>query len=99
MATTLVMSHWSNLIENLQASPLEFYGLVECAIRNRNIPEASTSRVDWQEGGLLSAKREYLRVSRGKNIFDVCGAPFGNGFFVSWWLGEPRPSPVGPSLA
>jgi hypothetical protein len=35
---------------------------------------------------LLSAKREYLRIIRGKYSFDVCAAPFGTGFFFSWWL-------------
>src|SRR5207302_6476924 len=42
---------------------------------------------------------EYLRVLREKNVFDICGAPFGNGFFVSWWCGKMRPSALGPSLA
>lgn len=98
MATVLVMSHWSTLIENLQASPLEFYTSLERAIKPRNIPDTTTSRVDWHEGGLTSAKREYLRINRGKHVFDICGAPFGNGFFISWWLGEARPSPIGPTL-
>jgi uncharacterized YccA/Bax inhibitor family protein len=44
--------------------------------------------VDWKEGGLLSARREYLRVKRGKLSFDVCAAPFGTGFFFSSWLIE-----------
>jgi len=36
----------------------------------------------------LSAKREYFRVQRKENIFDLCGAPFGKGYFFSWWLGS-----------
>lgn len=39
---------------------------------------------------MLSAKREYLRVEREQLQFDICGAPFGTGFFTSWWLAEPR---------
>lgn len=65
---------------------MEFYASLEEAIKKRQIPGASTSRVDWHEGGAFSAKREYLRVSRENNSFDICGAPFGTGFFVSWWL-------------
>jgi hypothetical protein len=42
--------------------------------------------------GLLSAKREYLHVRRGKLAFDICGAPFGTGFFLSCWLAEMAPS-------
>jgi hypothetical protein len=92
------ISHWNQLIENLKTSPKDFYVSVERAVRNRKPPEIAISRVDWKESGVLSAEREYLRVSRGKYIFDICGAPFGEGFFVSWWLGEPRPSPVGPTV-
>lgn len=85
-----VMSHWSSLIENFQASPLEFYSLVERAIQQRQVPDTKTSRVDYREGGILSARRQYLRVARGKHIYDICGAPFGTGFFVSSWLTETR---------
>jgi len=93
------ISHWNHLIENLKASPKDFYVSVERAVRDRKAPEIAISRVDWKESGLFSAEREYLRVSRGKYIFDICGAPFGEGFFVSWWLGEARPSPLGPTAA
>lgn len=96
MATTAsetgVISHWYKLFENFQASPMEFYAAVEAALRPRQIPDASTSRVDWKEGGLFSAQREYLRVTRGRLVFDICGAPFGTGFFFSWWLAKLPPS-------
>lgn len=85
---TRFISHWYGLIENLQTSPREFYASVEAAIQRRQVPNALMSRIDWPEAGLFSAKREYLRVRRNEYIFDICGAPFGNGFFVSWWLGE-----------
>jgi hypothetical protein len=29
-------------------------------------------------------------VARQDHVFDICAAPYGDGFFVSWWLG-PRP--------
>ncbi len=90
-----VKSHWSKLVEGLQASPQEFYASVEEAVRSRQIPGAEISRVDWHEGGILTAKREYLRVMRGRAMFDICGAPFGNGFFFSWWHAVPI-SPYGP---
>jgi len=89
-----VISHWYKLLESLQYSALEFYSAVEKAVADRQIPSTSTSRVDRHEGGVLSARREYLRIERGQYIFDVCGAPFGKGFFVSWWLSERR-SPFG----
>ncbi len=94
----IVFSHWYHLIEGLQDSPQRFYTSLEEAIQRRQIPNISLSRVDYHEGGIFSAQREYLRVSRKEYLFDICVAPFGNGFFVSWWLGEPRPSPVLPTL-
>jgi len=87
-APDFIISHWYHLIEGLQGSPKEFYASVEQAITARNLPDMTTVRVDWREGGPLSAKREYLRVIRKEHVFDICAAPFGNGFFVSWWLGE-----------
>ena len=87
---TAVISHWYNLFGGLEASPLEFYASLEEAVKRREIPNAETSRVDWHESGVFSAKREYLRVSRGRLIFDICGAPYGTGFFVSWWLVRPE---------
>ncbi len=84
----IVISHWYQLIEGLQASSKEFYSSVEAAFGKRKVPNAATSRIDWPEAGLLSPKREYLRVKRNEYVFDICGAPFGAGFFFSWWLGE-----------
>jgi len=86
---SVVLSHWYHLIEGLQDSPLQFYGSVDEAIRRRQLPDVKLARVDYREGGLFSAKREYFRVRRKEYIFDICAAPFGgNAFFVSWWLGE-----------
>lgn len=87
-APSEVLSHWFNLIEGLQASPMEFYASVEAAVQKRQIADVRLSRVDWKEAGLFSAKREYLRVRWKEYLFDICGAPYGGGFFVSWWLGE-----------
>jgi len=84
-----VISHWSQLFENFQASSLEFYDSVEKAIEGRAVPEIHWTRVEHKESGLASAQRQYLRMHRGKHAFDICAAPFGNGFFVSWWLTEP----------
>ena len=83
-----VISHWCTLIEGLQASPLEFYNSVEAALQRREVPETKNDRVDYNESGILTSKREYLHVTREKLTFDICGAPFGTGFFVSWWLSE-----------
>lgn len=82
----LVVSHWHKLFTAYHTSSQDFYGLVEEAIRRREVPNARLSRVAWREGGVISAEREYLRVSRERLNFDICAAPFGTGFFFSWWL-------------
>lgn len=88
-----VLSHWCKLFENLQIAPLQFYTTIEEAVKRREIPNIAISRVDWSESGIFSAKREYLRISRGRHVFDICGAPFGTGFFVSSWLARPQTTP------
>src|SRR5207302_540267 len=58
--------------------------------KRREIPETKNSRTDYRESGLLSAHREYLHITRQRLVIDVCGATFGTGFFVSWWLAEAK---------
>lgn len=79
-------------MEGMQASPRDFYQAIADAIERREIPSCRLSRVNWHEGGVLSAKRLYLRVERGEDLIDICGAPFGNAFFASTWLCLPPPS-------
>src|SRR5712691_9811915 len=84
-----VISQWCQLIENFQASSQEFYVSFERAVETRAVPQLHRVRVEHKEGGLASANREYLRMHRGKHAFDICAAPFGTGFFVSWWFTQP----------
>lgn len=83
-----VLSSWHHLVEDFSTSSQEFYSLLEKAIARRQIPNLEISRVEWKEGGLLSANREYLRLSRERLICYICAAPFGTGFFFSSRLGE-----------
>lgn len=81
-----IFAHWSKLIENFQVTPSQFYDLLVKAIKQRNIPDTTIESVLWSEGGVFTAKREYLRVRRNEYTYDICGAPFGTGFFISSWL-------------
>lgn len=85
-----VISHWHQLVVNFTTSTKDFYSSLELALQPRQIPGIAVSRFEYKEGGLLSARREYLRVQREKLVFDVCAAPFGTGYFFSWWLAEAR---------
>jgi len=86
MAEPEVIAPWGEPIVGLEHSPLDFYATLETDIKLLEIPKAELSRVSFKEAGLLSADRQYLRVKRYEHTFDICGAPFGRGFFVSWWL-------------
>lgn len=89
-STTEVLSHWSTLIENFNASPQQFYTQITTALEKRQMPNAKIDRITFRESHLLSANREYLRIScKNDFYFAICGAPFGTGFFVSWWLLQP----------
>lgn len=81
-----VVGHWHTLIEGFATSSLDFYKLVKAGIARRQIPDLSIYSVEWKESGLGSGKRIYLRVSREGLNFDICAAPFGTGYFFSWWL-------------
>lgn len=85
-------SNWAHLYEGLQASTINFYAMVEGSVKSRSISDVIIERVEYSEGGALSDKRQYLRVRRRRDVFDICGAPFGNGFFFSWWKAELKPS-------
>src|SRR5262249_23743656 len=81
-----VVGNWHGYIENFSTSALDFYELVKAGIARREIPDLKITSVEWKEGGLGSGKRVYLRVSREGLNFDLSAAPFGTGYFFSWWL-------------
>jgi hypothetical protein len=86
MSKPQVEGHWHSLIEGFATSSLDFYELVKAGVAKREIPDLKISEVEWKQGGLGSGKRTYLRVSREGLNFDICAAPFGTGYFFSWWL-------------
>jgi len=86
-----VLSHWYELFENFSTSTQDFYAGVEEAIRRRKIPDITISRVLFNEGGIWTAKREYLRIKRGRIVVDICSAPYGTSHFFSWWVAKVPP--------
>lgn len=84
--TAEIVSHWHHSVDGLSTSTLDFYGAVERALTEKEVPELRTARAVTNERGVLSAKREYLSVHYGRLTFEICAAPFGKDFFFSWWL-------------
>lgn len=85
---TQILSNSSYHIPFFNASSEDFYTLVEQIIRSHDIPNAFKERVKHKEAGFFSSNREYLRIRYGDLNFDICAAPFGKDFYVSWWLFE-----------
>ena len=86
--TPEVLHYWHERVENFHTSPQDFYAAIEKTLKERKVPGLDVSRVEFAEGGLLSAKREYLRLTRERLIFDICAAPFGTSFFFSCRFAE-----------
>jgi hypothetical protein len=83
-----VLNHWYSLVPNFDTPTQEFYEDIEEELKMRKVPGLEISRVQFAEGGLLSGKREYLRMSRERLVFDICAAPFGTSYFFSCRFAE-----------
>lgn len=92
-----VHSNWMTMFEGLKFSSKQFYDLVEKHMQLRGIPKLKMHRITLKEGGIFSDSREYLRIEFQDLAYDICAAPFGNDFFVSYWFGNT--SSVGKELA
>ena len=77
------IEHWFVPIDNFQFVTADFYQRIEKELTARKVPGLEISRIEWSEGGLLSDRREYLRLRRERLVFDICAAPFGTSFFFS----------------
>lgn len=81
-----IVSHWSVLIDNFQASGQYFYETIAENVYQRRVPGVTFTRIEFKERGAFSDRREYLRIQHDDLIFDVGASPYGTGFFFSWWL-------------
>lgn len=86
-----VVSHWATLIDDFDTSGQDFFSDIEARVQTREVPQVTISRIEFHEHGMLSDKRMYLRLQRDDLIFDVGAAPYGTGFFFSWWLARKTP--------
>ncbi len=83
---TEAIGNWSHLFPDMQHDPNSFYDLVDKILHEKQVPEFYSRKITISEGSLLSHNRLYLEVSRGDYIFHICAAPWGTGFFFSWWV-------------
>jgi len=79
-------SNWNTLIDNFNFSTEEFYQRFKKELLSQGVSGINTSDVSLHEGNIFSSKRRYIRIKWKEYQYDICAAPFGNGFFISWWL-------------
>ncbi|WP_417198088.1 hypothetical protein [Bizionia sp.] len=79
-------SRWNTLIDNFEYSPKEFYALLKAELESHGVTRINIQETAHKEGGMMSNSRLYLRAKWKDYQYDICGAKFGHGFFVSWWL-------------
>jgi hypothetical protein len=78
-----IFHHWVNPVPGIHFSAQDFYAKVENDVRARQWPGVEFVRVLHTEAGLFSHKREYLRVLRQRQVFDLCAATFGKDYFFT----------------
>lgn len=75
-------------IPDLQFSAQEFYDAIEAKLNERKIPGEILKVQFYERVGVLENTRVYLRIRKLPYTFDICAAPYGTGFFVSYWYAE-----------
>lgn len=84
-----VHSHWNQPFKDVQFSTQDIYSKIEQSLWKSGIDNLNITRIELHEGAhFVTPKRYYLRVMWRNLVFDICAAPFGKGFFISWWLFE-----------
>ena len=79
-----VYNHWYAPVDNFEYVTADFYTRIEEELTARKVPGLEITRVELGEGGMLSGKRQYLRLKRERLVFDICAAPFGTSYFFSF---------------
>lgn len=79
-------SNWNTLIDDFDYSSKEFYARLKTELESHGISNIKIRQVNVNEGGVMSHARIYLRATWKGYQYDICGAKFGDGFFISWWL-------------
>lgn len=79
-----IMSHWGLLLD-MQFSTKEFFERLRKRLEDSGVKNISYTNLYLSESVLGLSKRTYLTINYQDYLFFVCGAPFGNYFFTSYW--------------
>lgn len=83
---------WTHVIDNISNSSQDFYKRFENKLHDAEIKGIVYDWKDFYEGPhFISGKRRYRKIEWKDKLFYICVAPFGSGFFISWWHFEKTP--------
>lgn len=88
-----LLSYWCEFFSNLSYSPRQFYEQLARELEARKVAELEMEPVAIKQGGPFSSRRLYLQLRRERLVFEICGLPFADGFFVSERLYDRRRDP------
>lgn len=78
-----LLDHQVYQYENTQHKAEEVFAALERAFAGRGIPDIKTHRHEMKEGGMMSQKRSYLRITATPYCYDIGAGLYGPDFFVS----------------
>lgn len=85
-----LIRYWPRLLDNVQYSTQRFYTVFLEKLHKRQVPDLEVEPILLRQSGLFSPSRLYLQLRRERFVFEICAAPFGNGFFCSERLYDRR---------
>ncbi len=78
-------NHWNYLIQGLSYSTQDYYSKLETLLKEQGIENIQLKTKNINIGGVGSQKRLYLNIQWKEFTYEVCSAPFGNSYFISYW--------------
>lgn len=84
------IADWSDLIDDFDFSPLEFYQRIVAELEKRQVPDLLIGTTLLRESTPFSPKRLYLQLRRERFVFEIGAAQFGSSWAVSWRLFDRR---------
>ncbi|MHB8522095.1 MAG: hypothetical protein ACYDH9_15225 [Limisphaerales bacterium] len=90
----IMLGYWCKWFRNLSFSGKDFYAMVRKNIHACDLPGLEEGHISLRQSGPFSPARLYLQLRRERLVFEICGAIFGNGFFVSSRLFDRRKEPT-----
>jgi hypothetical protein len=91
LAKKEVINNWSMLFPHFTYSSKTFYEQLRESLKEHGVEDIQYSTKNIAIGHLASQRRVYMSITWKEFTYDVCAAPFGDGYFFSYWgLQEPN---------